>query len=50
MKQCLGMCQINRKLRRKKVELHGGFWKIKPPTFDKEANDVVEASLINMNN
>ena len=34
---------------KQKVELHGEFRKIKPPTFDGEKEEVVEAWLINMN-
>ena len=31
------------------MELEGEFWKIKPPKFDGEAEEVEEAWLINMN-
>ena len=35
--------------KRQKLELQGEFRKIKPPTFDGEAEEVVEAWLININ-
>ena len=35
--------------KRQKVELHGEFRKIKPPTFDGEKEELAEAWLINMN-
>ena len=35
--------------KRQRVELHGEFRKIKPPTFDGEKEEVAEAWLINMN-
>ena len=36
-------------LKRQKVELQGEFRKIKPPTFDGEAEEAAEAWLININ-
>ena len=36
-------------LKRKTDELQGEFWKIKPPTFDGEAEEMAEAWIINMN-
>ena len=35
--------------KRQKVELQGEFHKIKPPTFDSEVEEVVEACLMNIN-
>ena len=36
-------------IKKEKVEMQGEFRKIKPPTFDGEAEEVDEAWLINMN-
>ena len=36
-------------MKKQKVELQGEFWKIKPPTFDGEAEEVAKAWIINMN-
>ena len=36
-------------IKNKKVECQGELWKIKPPTFDGEDEEAVEAQLINMN-
>ena len=44
-----GNLSDQQEIKKWKVELQGEFRKIKPPTFDGEAEEVAEAWLINMN-
>ena len=44
-----GNVSDQQEVKKQKVELQGEFRKIKPPTFDGEDEEVVEASLIIMN-
>ena len=45
-----GNVSEQQEIKKQNVELQGEFRKIKPPTFDGEAEEVVEAWLTNMNN
>lgn len=44
------LSQMDQKIENEmKVELHGEFWKIRPPTYDGEKKEATKAWLLNMN-